>query len=899
MEKPQTASRGVHGLSAAVYDPLPAAVAGKDMTPKYCIELAAAKDSSRAGGKAANLARALSTGARVPAGFVLAREALAFFLRESSLDEVVRCTLAEYPRQNRAERAAHYADLSARVHASPIPQVLLDEVASSAWQFLERAPAGLAVRSSASAEDSARASYAGVFESTLCVSTVEGLWDGIRRCWCSSWSPRAADYAAMMGLPPAVEAMAVIVQEMVLADSAGVLFTADPLTGNPWRFMLNATWGLAQGLVAGIAPADRFVLEWDTGALLEKHIASKPTSLVAGGDGVHEVGLPEDRHGTPSLAEEAFRRLACLGLDLDRAFDRRVDIEWAVAGNDLYLLQVRPITALPAFFPHELPGSDAVQSWSLSDPAWYHTAEPGVRVVAPLFRDRWASELWLRHQPSAEKALPRPIWREQDINGYRYATPWEWGGPWQDRDRTERWLDDAEPGLRQDWLATMRGMRRACERAAEAQKHAGRAAELIPIYLDLYEREVDMQATVWAAPQSLGWICEDLLRNLLAGPAPDFAVEGLLQGLPCYSVQRTLAAQRLGQEMSPSVVAAFSDQSLDRVIPYLTLYSPEQPFLEEYRRFCFDYGLRPPTWPADWARWSFVPSGEWGQDVTQTLFAIRNSALGQGQDLRVVLETCARRRQESEAQLRAREAEQAPALVARLDKLLAWTRFWVPVLDDRKWHTAARVRLAAVLLQIGTLLVCEGLLKVPGDLLLFTTADLQRIAAAADPRILRSLYRMRVNEYERVRRLIPPQHLGAPRAETESASDSRSEPEVAGRPALSTGKVLVGQGFSPGRAVGVCRMMPGSNIPAFLDSLTAEHIIVAAGAQTWDVDWLSLLMVARGLVTVHGAGLHHAAQIARECALPFVDLPQGDATSIPDGARIMLDGEHGTVTILD
>jgi pyruvate,water dikinase len=861
------------------------------------VNLSSAHDASRFGGKAANLAKAISWGVRVPAGFVLARDALALFLAEGGLSAGVRQLLDGYRLWDRTERKERYDALCSRGLASPIPASLQAEVGPLARALLASAPAGLAVRSSAPYEDAEATSFAGVFESSLCIPTLEALWEQVRRSWCSAWSPRFADYAARLGLTPDPQGMAVIVQQMVPADSAGVLFTADPLTGNPWRFVLNATFGLAQGLVAGSAPADRFVIAWDTGEVLERHIAEKARALAPGPLGIHEIELPDGRANAPAVTDEVIRQLAQLALGLDRALDRRIDIEWAMAGDECYLLQVRPITALPAYFPHELCAPDAALTWALSDPAWYHTPEEGVRLVAPLFRDRWASELWLRHQPSAEKALPRPVWRERDVNGYRYATTWEWGGPWQDHGRTERWLDEAEAGLRRNWLGTVQGMLQECERAAEAQRAARRAAELIPVSLQLYEREVDTNATVWAAPQSLGWICEDLLQHLLADFSPGVAIEDLLQGLPCYSYERTLAAQRLGREMPLPVKAVFSTYPLDQAIAHLLDHDPDQPFMRDYARFCFRFGMRPPTWPLRWARWTFAPSGEWGQDPTQALFAIRSSALGQGHDMLSVIEGCARRRRANEEELRERIARRAPAHLARMNKVLDWTQFWVPVLDDRKWHTAVRVRLADLLLQTGTMLVAEGLLQAPTDLLLLTPEDLWRIAGAHDPRTLRGLHLLRAQEYERLRRLKAPQYLGAAPAKPEDGNapyQGTAAPQPLAAPA---GTVLVGQGFSPGRVSGICRKAPRVSDLAFLDSLTAEHIILCPGAQTWDTDWLSLLMVARGLVTVQGSGLHHAVQIARECAVPFINLPGAELASIPDGARVTLDGEAGTVTV--
>jgi phosphohistidine swiveling domain-containing protein len=500
------------------------------------------------------------------------------------------------------------------------------------------------------------------------------------------------------------------------------------------------------------------------------------------------------------------------------------------------------------------------------------------------------------HSPAAQ-ALPRPVWQERDIHGYRYATPLVWGGPWQDRARTERWLDETEPDLRRDWQQRTRTLLAACERVAEAQQGARRAAELIPLLLAFSEQEVDFNALVWAAPQSLGWVCEDLLQHLLASIAPGYPVAELLQGLPCYSYERTAAAEELGRALPADVSVALVQQPLDQVIPYLQQHAPSAPFLRDYERFCYRFGLRPPGWPSSWARWSFRPSGEWGQDPLQTLLVVRGRARGEARDVVAVHAACARHRRDSEQALRRITAERAPALLPRLTKILAWAQFWVPVLDDRKWHVVARVRLADLLRHIGLLLVAEGGLDAPDNLLLLTVADLQRVTSGTEPYALRDLYRMRQREVERDGRLRPPEVLGPSPAH--GPAPATASLEIHAAPAGALRRVLHGQGLAPGRVVGIGHRTAQVNAAAYLDTLAAGQIILCAAAQTWDTDWLSLLMMARGLVTTQGTGLHHAVQIARECGVPFVNLPDSDLQSIPDGARLALDGAAGTVTLLD
>lgn len=852
----------------------------------YCTDLSAAKNGSQVGSKAVNLAGAIALGVRVPEGFVVTRDALTHFLEANGLMAPVKDFL-ERDWENRNDQWQHYERLRAMVLAAPISEEVRAEVESYAEKRLASAPAGLAIRSSGVQEDSATASFAGIFESFIGISTLEALWESIRLCWCSAWTPQAVSYTKRKKLEIAPDQMAVLVQEVVPAESAGMIFTADPLTGNPWRFVLNSTWGLAQRIVDGASPADRFVLEWDTGHILERHIAEKPAALIAEASGVEEVALPDDRSGAASLADAMVTQIGQLALQLDRAFDQRVDIEWAVSGGALYLLQVRPIVALPRFFPHELSAEEAKLTWTPLDPAWYAQAEEGKALVAPYFRNRWALELWHRNLAPGD-IFPRRVGYERDFNGYRYGAEWGWATGRDDREWTEQWLDENETQLEQAWLAQKAWVIDTCRHIAEAQQPTTQARELIALLLACYRCEDAMQAAVWAAPQWLGFTCEYLLKALVGEIAPGFAYEKLLQGLPSYSYERTKAAQALGRAIHEARVRdVFLREPPETILPALLAHCPNSHFLKDYIAFCWQFGICPPHLSRPWSLGS--------QDPTPMLFIIKNALLGQAQDAGEVLEKGIRERKAQEAILRSKAAHYDPVTLKRLDRILAWTYFWTPVLDDRSWHYVISTRLVDLLRQTGTALVEEGLLDAITDILLLTVEDLVEIAKAEDVRCCRDLYVARKREYESRRRLTPPPFLGGP---PDPAPEEQHKDQPTQQVVIEKG-AFHGEGFSPGQAIGLSRKLEALNDPALLSSLTNEHILVCPKAGEWRPDWLSLFMVVKGLITVRGVQLQHATQIARECGIPFVNLPEEAWDSIPDNVRLAMDGEAGLVTILE
>ncbi|MBN1979483.1 MAG: hypothetical protein JW918_18960 [Anaerolineae bacterium] len=849
-----------------------------------CVHLSSDVDAAQVGGKAANLGRAHSMGLQVPPAFVITRDALNLFLNETGLVTRVQAMLDGGELDRRARQRA-YENLCASVLDAAIPKNLAEAVSNLAEEFLRSAPAGLAVRSSGIQEDLAQASFAGVYESFLGVSSVDGLWDCVRRCWCASWSPQVVDYARKMGLDLQPDQMAVIVQELVPAESAGVIFTSDPLTGNPWRFVLNAAFGLAQGVMDGSAPADRFVLEWDTGAMLEKRIVEKLTALVPGRNGVQKAALPDDRRTAAALSDTMASQIGGLALQLDRAFDCRVDVEWVVMGKDVYIVQVRPITALPDFFPHELEGQDVEVTWRPSDPAWYASVKEGECLVAPFFRDIWALEKWGRYLVPGD-IFPRRVGRERDSNGYRYMTEWTWEGGGYDFDQTVEWLTEHEAELRRAWLGKKEEILQASRRIAQAQETARQARDLIPLLLSCRELDADREATVWGPPQWMIFTCQWLLEEFFKDIVPDFSIGGLLQGLPCYSYERTEAAQMLGRSIGEeSVRDAFAQKPLDQVIPYLAARYPESRFLQDLEDFCQRFGMRFP-------RGAVCECG----DMAQVLLTIRNGALGKGKDVASALEECARDRKILEEEYRACIRAHDPSLLDRFERILDWAQFWVPVLDDRKWTRVLSMRLADLIRCTGDALVDEGLLDDSADLLLLTVDDLTQIAEADTVREYRALVLAHKREYERNRRLAPPAFLGAPPKADQGEAISVKGPVTGVQP---EGPVFRGHGFAPGRVTGVVQKTYAVGDPEFLDSLTGEHILVCSCFTNYETDWLSLLMIARGLVTVQGAQLQHAVQIARECGVPYVNLPEVEWNSIPDGARIAIDGYAGTVTVLE
>jgi pyruvate,water dikinase len=286
----------------------------------------------RAGGKGSSLARMAALGLPVPPGFVVPANALADALPDHG---------AELNALAKAQDAAAAQELIRSVELDPaLRQAVLDAYAALGGG---QADVPVAVRSSACAEDSEAASFAGQQETFLHVRGGDGVRARIRDCWASFFSERALFYRSQKGSLDDL-GMAVVVQRMVHADVAGVLFTCDPVHNRRDRMVVEAVLGLGEAAVSGAVTPDHYVLKRD-GRVRKAQVHEQPYAIVAGDTGgVVERPLSPDEGGARKAGDELLAELARIGADLEERVGVPQDIEWAVQDGELYVLQARPVT---------------------------------------------------------------------------------------------------------------------------------------------------------------------------------------------------------------------------------------------------------------------------------------------------------------------------------------------------------------------------------------------------------------------------------------------------------------------------------------------------------------------------------------------------------------------------
>jgi len=306
----------------------------------------ACTDVAQAGGKGASLARLATAGLPVPPGFVVTSAAFATFLAETGLAATIRSLLREVdPDQRRALEAAA-EELRRAILTAPMPLELDAAVAGAYAELGHGEPIAVAVRSSAVAEDSQQASFAGQQETFLDVRGVDAVLEGIRACWASFFSPRALFYRARKGSLDDL-AFAVVVQELVVPEKAGVLFTADPVQRRRDVLVVEAVWGFGESLVSGEAIPDHYEIERTSGRVLRAIVPVKRTMTARGEHGgLVERAVPEHLQRARVLDDRELVALRELAEQVEAFFGLPQDVEWAIGRGELFVLQSRPITTL-------------------------------------------------------------------------------------------------------------------------------------------------------------------------------------------------------------------------------------------------------------------------------------------------------------------------------------------------------------------------------------------------------------------------------------------------------------------------------------------------------------------------------------------------------------------------
>ena len=303
-----------------------------------------------AGGKGASLARLARAGFRVPPGFHVTTAAYLDFLDGGGescgggalvgMAAVRRSDDPTCPTRARSRRLRRASASCSR--SRPVPGPTAAAIAQAYAALGDDVP--VAVRSSATVEDLAGLSAAGQHDTYLNIRGQAAVIDAVRRCWASLWSARAIGYRARRDISPDDVSIAVVVQRLVPAEAAGVMFTIDPVDGDRDKIVVSANWGLGESVVSGDVTPDVAVVDRGSGTLVSYQLGGKRVMTVADAAGTLETETPADLRSTPVLSPDQAGELARVGLAIEKLYGEPVDVEWARDDSELWVVQARPIT---------------------------------------------------------------------------------------------------------------------------------------------------------------------------------------------------------------------------------------------------------------------------------------------------------------------------------------------------------------------------------------------------------------------------------------------------------------------------------------------------------------------------------------------------------------------------
>jgi pyruvate,water dikinase len=320
----------------------------------FWLEELSAKDGLLVGNKCANLGEMIQLGMRVPPGFAISANAYNRFAENTGANQEI---LDYIKNQGKIEGIEKLDEASRTIRSmiedKEVPDNLMSEI-QSAYQTLCKkmgtSDAPAAVRSSGLAEDSAGASFAGQFESYLNVKGEKELLEKVKTVWSSAFTARAISYRIRKGLAIEGDSIGVAVLAMVNARASGISFTVDPVTGDPTKIIIEANWGLGEGVVSGAESVDGFVVNKEDLEVITSHTGKKTRCVVNMEQGAEWADVPPKMQNIACISEEEIKEIAKVAKSVEASLNHPQDMEWAIDQNlpfpeSVFFLQTRPAEA--------------------------------------------------------------------------------------------------------------------------------------------------------------------------------------------------------------------------------------------------------------------------------------------------------------------------------------------------------------------------------------------------------------------------------------------------------------------------------------------------------------------------------------------------------------------------
>ena len=823
-------------------------------------------DVAHAGGKGANLASLTQAGFPVPPGAVVTSDAYRNFI--TSLRPIVE-RLRGIGASEHAKIQSISDEIGDGAKSLSVPKGLRDAIARLIG---DGATTRWAVRSSGTAEDTAGAAFAGQHDTYLNCIGLANVVSQVRACWLSLWSPRAIAYRAQLRFDHLEVAMAVVIQEMVPSEVAGVAFSVNPVSGDMTQAVINANFGLGESVVSGEGEVDHIVVDKVSGRVVESRIATKSQRVVAAAGGVagtveaHVEGADAER---PALTDAHISALTAMLLKIETHYGWPQDIEWGIVADRIYLLQSRPITTIPPRWTRDesaerFPNPITPFTWDFVEAGFHQSLNHSFALMGlPPYDGKWfasfnsyiygnqnAVELYARRSPVSATSLDE----------LQLALP-------SILERF-RWV----PGLPGEWHR-------------ELPAYLARLDAFMAEPIDRYDLpqcwdfigRVNAAGTAYFLPNiaiSIGHgVLHRALRTLLAmGTGSEADAERLTSVLVKCETMTTrvnaelhaLAAMARGN----AKVAGELRSRLSRDL--LDVHATNgEPFWGALRAFLAEHGHRETDFDAYQPTWVEAP---WVVlDHVRALLDAPVIDRGGGGEL-------APSQVETEQAVLAQTPQGLRDVAAAVIRL---AREFTALDDLEHYHTTRlTLPMRRGVRALGERLVARDILTEPMDVFFGRKASLATAVAVDSPAAWKEL----AAEIREAKAVYAAAKASAP----EWTLGVSSAPETS----LNAKGVLSGIPGSPGVVEGLVYIVRGvedfANVPN-------GAILVA---RTTNPAWTPLFYTAAGVVTESGGPLSHGAVTAREMKIPAVMSVRGVLTALANGDRVRVDGSAGRVTRL-
>ena len=848
------------------------------------------------GGKGMSLAKLIRAGLPVPDGFHITTEAYRQFLAANDLQPQILAALKDATPTIPASLEKASVTIARLFAGSKIPTEITDAIRKAYLTLgTSHLAPSVAVRSSATAEDLPEASFAGQQETFLNVRGEGELLNAVKKCWASLWTARAIAYRLQNHIDQSTVALAVVVQEMVNAEASGILFTANPLNGHRDEMVINAAWGLGEAIVGGLVSPDTIVVDKASGKVKNMEVAEKSVMTVETETGTEEKPLTDARRKAQVLKDVQVADLVSLAQKIETFYGMPQDIEWCRTDGHFYIVQSRPITALPE------PETPAPAEWKLPKGTYAVMRNNIVELMAdplsPLFATLGLSAIntslhrWMDDSFGMRGIMPPEIiivvnhyaYNNGSISAKALARVTFGAGKIMKKMFTgavERWSEIGRPSYFE-----------AIEKWNAKNWRTFPAVDLVESAKQLTESAIDAYAALVSGVIPAAWITEAVFTNVynrLIKRHDDPSAPTFLLGYDSLPIRADKSLYSLAEwvrqhpalahciERTPTsqwVVQCESEITPDGIIPavwdeWRTRFHGH---LQMFGHMLYDLDFAKPV-PAD--------------DPAPVIDALKLYLSERGTNPYL------RQRESAARREKAIETMQRRLKGVRLtwfNKYLASAQKYAPLREDGLAEIGLAYPLIRQMLrEVGHKLVQHNVISLSDDIF-WLTQDEVRLAAthldAGQPvEPLSEKIPQRKAEHQAALRANPPMALPQMKV---FGFDLMSLKDKRGR--RNRGNVIKGVAASPGKAMGTARILHG---PEDFNRMKPGDVLVAPITTP---AWTPLFTMASAIVTDVGGPLSHGSIVAREYGIPAV-LGTGVATRrIHDGQTITVDGGAGTV----